>query len=86
MYFPKKSVVRADEVLTEFQLRDEDIVAVRKVFEVLGSVIGAANGQLQTIVLDHAANDVWGGIDNVVEVEEWRGGLKLVPDEWLQSE
>ncbi len=45
--------------------------------------VGAANGLLQIIVLDHAPREVWGGIPHIVEFEEWRGGRKLVPQDWL---
>ena len=83
VYFPKQTTVRPDETITEPQLRDEDVLAVRKVFRVLSEVVSLATSKLQIIVLDHAASDVWGGIDNVVEVEEWREGKKLVPEEWL---
>jgi hypothetical protein len=86
VYFPKKVVLREDEAIEEPEFkRDEDIAAVRKVFNVLGSVVGTAKGKLQVIVLDHAPRDVWGGIDNVVGLEEWRDGLKLVPVEWVDN-
>ncbi|MEI6825891.1 MAG: DUF3732 domain-containing protein [Desulfuromonadales bacterium] len=86
VYFPKKVVLRENEESEEPQFKkDEDIAAVRKVFNVLGSVVGTAKGKLQVIVLDHAPRDVWGGIDNVVGLEEWRDGLKLVPVEWVES-
>lgn len=84
VYFPKKLVLREDEETEELQFtRDEDIEAVRKVFNVLGEVVGAAKGKFQVIVLDHAPRDVWEGIDNVAELEEWRDGRKLVPVEWV---
>lgn len=86
VYFPKKLVIRGDEETEEPQFkRDEDIEAVRKVFNVLSVVVGAAKGMLQVIVLDHAPRDVWEGIDNVAELEEWRDGRKLVPVEWVIS-
>ncbi len=83
VYFPKKLVVRENETPVEPELRDEDIAAVRKVYSVMGKVVQAAEGRLQIIVLDHAARDVWGGIPGVEEFEEWRGGKKLVPEEWI---
>ena len=49
----------------------------------MGDVVGAANGRLQVIVLDHAPREVWGDIPNVVVFEEWREGRKLVPSEWI---
>ena len=66
-------------------MRDEDIDAVRKVFETLGKVVLEAQGKLQVIVLDHAGRDVWGGILGVVGLREWRGGTKLVPMTWLED-
>jgi hypothetical protein len=84
VYFPKKVTNQAEsEEGEEPRLRDEDIEAVRKAFEVLGKVVGILKGKLQVIILDHAPRDVWGGIPNVVEVEEWRDGKKLVPTEWI---
>lgn len=83
VYFPKRLVTREDEEAEEPRFeRDEDIEAVRKVFNVLSNVVEAAKGKLQVIVLDHARRDVW-GVENVAELEEWRNGLKLVPVEWV---
>ena len=83
MYFPKKLVVREGETPDEPQLRDEDIEAVRKVFTTISHVVESAHGRLQVIVLDHAPREVWDGITNVVAFEEWRDGMKLVPEEWV---
>jgi hypothetical protein len=84
VYFPKKVATREGEETEEPQFTsDEDIEAVQKAFRVLGSVVGRAAGKLQVIVLDHAPKTVWGQLPNVVEVEEWRDGRKLVPTEWL---
>jgi hypothetical protein len=84
VYFPKIVALRDDDTPDEPAFRDEDVEAVRKAFRVLGEVVGNAKGRLQVIVLDHAPRAVWGGISNIVEVEEWRDGRKLVPLEWLQ--
>jgi hypothetical protein len=83
VYFPKKLVVREQEEVEEPRLEDEDIEAVHKAYQVMSDVVSAANGGLQIIVLDHAPREVWGDILNVVAFEEWRGGVKLVPSEWL---
>jgi len=84
VYFPRKLVVREEETPAEPLLKDEDIEAVRKAFSVMAQVIGAAQGKLQAIVLDHAPREVWQNIDNVVAFEEWRDGNTLVPNEWLR--
>jgi Protein of unknown function (DUF3732) len=80
VYFPKR-VAHADDT-EESQLRDQDVIAVRKVFSLLGEEVGATKGRLQVIVLDHAGEDVWGNLTGVVLTEEWRGRA-LVPLEWL---
>lgn len=85
VYFPKRVVSRDVEVENDPKVRDEDVDAVRKAFEVMGSVVLGAKGNLQLIVLDHASQEVWGGIDGVVGLSEWRGGIKLVPMEWLSE-
>jgi hypothetical protein len=87
VYFPKRVVAlpgeEQDEEVEEPQLRDEDVDAVRQAFEVMGRVTLDAKGGLQLIVLDHASRDVWGDIDGVVGLPEWRNGVKLVPMAWL---
>jgi hypothetical protein len=66
-----------DEVLDP-TWESEDIVAVRKVFTLFDEIIEKTNGRLQIIVLDHASEEVWGGLKNVHLVDEWRGrGLFL---------
>lgn len=83
VYFPKKLVVREEEIPDEPQLKDEDIEAVRKAFNVMAQVVGAAKGRLQVIVLDHAPREVWGDIPNIIAFEEWRDGVKLIPPNWI---
>jgi len=69
---------------TSRRSRDEDIAAVRDVFKSIAKAVRDSNGQLQAIILDHAGNEVWGDIDGVSLVEEWRGKTKLVPTSWLE--
>jgi hypothetical protein len=64
-------------------VRDEDIAAVHDVFRAIQDAIQRAEGQWQAIVLDHASSDVWGDIEGIHVVEEWRAGNKLVPQAWL---
>lgn len=87
VYFPKNVVQRPrEEDEKELQLRDEDIDAVHKAFEVLGDVVLKAAGKFQVIVLDHASRNLWGDISGVVGLKEWRDGIKLVPMKWLQDD
>ena len=83
VYFPKKLVIREGETPEEPQFTDEDILAVRKVFATMAHVVDGERGRLQVIVLDHAPPEVWNDVPNVVTFEEWRDGVKLVPDDWI---
>ena len=85
VYFPKKLVVRDEEEDFDPEYKDEDIEAVKKAFSVMASVVQRNKGNLQIIVLDHASENVWGNIDNVHCVEEWREGNKLIPISWLND-
>jgi prefoldin subunit 5 len=82
VYFPKRAAHEDDA--DGVALRDQDIVAVRKVFALLGEEVQAAGGRLQIIVLDHADEGVWGGLTGIGLTEEWRGSA-LVPSEWLNG-
>ncbi len=83
VYFPTKLAIRETETPEDPQLKDEDVEAVRKAFQVMARVVESAKGALQIIVLDHASRGVWGGIPNIFDFEEWRDGTKLVPSEWV---
>jgi len=83
VYFPRG--FDAQHVSERGRTRDEDIVAIRSVFEALGAEVVRANGRLQIIVLDHAGPDVWGEIEGVTLAQEWRGDDKLVPLAWIDG-
>ena len=85
VYFPKHVVSKNIEKEDDPKVRDEDVDAVRKAFEVMGSVVRGEKEKFQLIVLDHASSEVWGGIEGVVGLPEWRDGTKLVPMEWLSD-
>lgn len=88
VYFPKRVLARVEDEETdeeELRLRDEDVDAVRMAFDVMGKVVLSAEGKLQLIVLDHASRDVWGDVEGVVGLSEWRNGVKLVPMDWLSG-
>ena len=89
VYFPKElstgpadvEAAKEEGSVEEHLLDDEDRRAVRKVYEALERVVRETGGQLQVIVLDHAAESVWGGVKNLHLAAEWRGDA-LVPSEW----
>lgn len=85
VYFPQRLVVRAvnEEAVEEPALDDEDVGAVKKIFNLIASETKKHKGELQSIILDHAAQDIWQEAGDIYMVEEWRHGEKLVPESWL---
>jgi hypothetical protein len=82
VYFPR---IRKEEDIDPEYEKDEDEEAVRKMFVTIAASVTAMQGKWQAIILDHARSDVYGGIDNVVEVAEWRNGDKLIPESWYNE-
>lgn len=84
VYFPNKLAQKEEDKEDDPVLADEDIVAVKKIFEAMSTALEKTNPHMQIIVLEHAAESAWEGVKNMHLVEEWRGeNNKLVPQEWL---
>lgn len=81
VYFPRAALMK-DEGRDDFSINQEDFAAVRSIFSSLTEAVTEARGGLQIIVLDHARSEIWDGLEPIHVVGEWRGGNKLVPDEW----
>lgn len=84
VYFPQKLSLKEEEKELDAKLEDEDIEAVRKLFVTMDNAIEKCEGNLQIIVLEHADEEVWDGLENVKKVCEWRGeNNALIPKEWI---
>jgi len=84
VYFPKvKRGVENVENDPKYE-GDEDVDAVKSMFKTLAKSVLDKEGTWQSIILDHADNSIYGGIEGVHEVEEWRYGNKLIPAEWIE--
>lgn len=84
VYFPNLKI-NADNVGDlKDHFTDNDAIAVRNMFKTLAASVLGNKGNWQCIVLDHANSDIYGGIDGVYEVDEWRSGNKLIPEEWYR--
>ncbi len=82
VYFPK--VKRGDEnIEDDLKYEQEDVSAVKSMFKTIAKSVLKAEGAWQSIILDHADDSIYGAIDGVHEVEIWRNGKKLIPEEWL---
>lgn len=84
VYFPK--VKRgSEEQDADLPYEDqEDVHAVKQMFRTVASSIIAKNGAWQGIILDHADSSIYGDIEGVYEVDVWRNGKKLIPEEWYK--
>ncbi len=80
VYFPKQ--LTANQQLGVDPYRDEDVEAVRRIFAALASAVAHSKRRLQIIVLDHATDTVWGGIEPLNVAADWRNGGRLVPEDW----
>ncbi len=84
VYFPNKLAQREDERNEDPMLDDEDIIAVKKIFEAMSCALNKTSTSMQIIVLEHASESAWEGVEGVHLVEEWRGdNNKLIPKEWI---
>jgi hypothetical protein len=85
VYFPQKLAARDNEKDLDPKLeKDEDQIAVKKIFKTMSAALKSSNNGFQLIVLEHADSSIWGEIDEVHEVCEWRGeNQKLIPEEWI---
>ena len=84
VYFPAdKDTAGRLEVSKDGQHVDEDRIAVLRMFEFIRDQVVARNGALQVVVVEHADPAVEWYNDAVVE--RWRGGVKLIPREWIEA-
>lgn len=65
------------------QLKNDDLNRTRKIFQALSDGIMRTKGKLQIIVIEHADEIAWNGIDNIHLVERWRDGDALIPKDWI---
>lgn len=85
VYFPQKLASKDDDQDLDPKLDDEDIIAVEKIFKTMAYAMSIANKPMQIIVLEHADESVWGQVERVHKVCEWRGeNQKLIPQEWIE--
>lgn len=62
-------------------LKDEDRLAVIRIFELIRDVVAELSPNLQVIITEHA--DVAEDWYQAAVVERWRNGAALIPSEWL---
>ncbi len=79
VYFPQDP----DVVTGPGETEDDDRQAVAQMYRIVRDVLDPLNGGLQIIMTDHA--DIAEPWFQECVVERWRGGRKLVPEDWVQQ-
>lgn len=87
VYFPKDYPVTIDGIKTfaEFASQSDDLTQTRKIFSAAANCFERTNGKLQIIIVEHAPDITWQGINNIHKVGDWSGNSALIPIEWLNS-
>ncbi|MFL6624004.1 MAG: DUF3732 domain-containing protein [Sulfurifustis sp.] len=85
VYFPAQLLDEHARDAQRQTLKDKDVQATRRIFDVLARAAKAMEGRLQIIVTEHADEDIWGAITGVRLVERWRGEQSdfLLPRSWF---
>jgi hypothetical protein len=79
---PSKAHYPPDEDVIDDKIEDDDRAAVLRLFKFIWE--RSRTDGFQTIIIDHAdESEAW--FQDAV-IEKWRGGLKLVPDDWREIE
>ncbi len=81
VYFPKLTAEQISGRQAVKLTDQEDIQAVRRIFQAMATQALANKGSLQIIVLDHADEEVWGDLVGITKVADWRQE-GLVPSHW----
>lgn len=69
----------------EFASTSDDLTQTRKIFESASNCLNRTKGKFQIIIVEHAPEITWQGIDNIHLVDEWRGNKALIPFDWMNS-
>lgn len=89
VYFPTavSGANQLDEVEKDINLltdRSDDILATRRIFEMLSLGLKQSSYGYQIIVLEHADQSIWGQVPDTHEVANWKSeGEGLILEEWL---
>lgn len=80
---PRPAIGTKEE--TEPVMGSDDIGRVNRIFGALSAASKRTENRVQLIIIDHADQMTWTGIDNVHVVERWRGSNALIPRDWVDS-
>jgi len=86
VYFPEgwpgdPGAPQAADAVSQAEHSD-DIQGVHKFFETVSAAVKRMSGRLQIIVIDHADQITWKGLQGINRVGRWRDGDALIPKDW----
>ncbi|MGX5690249.1 DUF3732 domain-containing protein [Arcticibacter tournemirensis] len=87
--FDQPSQAYFPEIKDDRSVQEEDLLKLKKIFEVLSAFNTNTHGKVQVIVLEHAGEESWKGFDNVVKVKRWRSDEDddaLIPQAWKDNQ
>ncbi len=80
-FFPERMASRRKK--RDVPMDSDDIARVNLIFRALSNAAQRTAGKIQFIILDHADENTWQGVNNIHLVERWRGGKALIPEDWI---
>jgi hypothetical protein len=81
VYFPSERELAAEMSLAD--LSEDDRSAVKRMFRYIFSSVDSTSQGFQVIITEHA--DIDENWFQTAVAERWRGGLKLVPEDWPRA-
>lgn len=81
VYFPPERELASEMSLSD--LSEDDRNAVKRMFQYIFSSVNSTPQGFQVIITEHA--DIDEGWFQSAVAERWRGGLKLVPEDWPRA-
>jgi len=82
VYFPSDTF--KERIEDQTAARQDDLARTRKIFELFDRVSRRRTVDLQIVVLEHADDRTWSGLDKIHKLRDWRSsGERLIPREWL---
>ncbi|WP_316848610.1 DUF3732 domain-containing protein [Pedobacter psychrodurus] len=85
--FDQPSQAYFPEINDDNSVQEEDLIKLKKIFEVLSAFGENTKGKVQVIILEHAGEDSWKSLDNVIKTKRWRSGEEddaLIPYTWFK--
>ncbi|MEJ0029520.1 MAG: DUF3732 domain-containing protein [Bacteroidota bacterium] len=86
VYFPKAMPAVDPNITTfeQFRSQSDDLTQTRKIFSSAADCLKRTKSQLQIIIVEHAPEITWQGIEEIHLVEEWREENALIPKTWFE--